>query len=258
MHNVASTPAGRRPLDEPAGEGRPPFPGSGDALLAECTSGAERVAAHIRRLIVSGQLVQGARVKENKIAEDLGISRAPVREAVSRLVQSRLLEAVPNAGSRVARLDERLIDNAYDLREQLEGLAARLAAANMTGEERRDLLDLVALQEAHVAEHGAVGYASSDADWAFHLRLLRGSRNEYVLQICGADMRDVMTLLHAQLPRTDARGRRALLEHRWIAEAIRDGYGDLAALHMARHIRSSRRAVLETLWAVDRAPDPDP
>lgn len=212
---------------------------SGDGSLL-----AESVVSHIRMLIATGELKQGDRVKELDISQKLSISRGPVREAVRRLSSSGLLVSTTNMGSRVIVLTESTVRQAYQVREVLESLAARLAAENMTPDEGKALLRMLD-EHAEVMETlEPYTYPAGDSDWDFHLKILQGAANDFVWRICGEELRDIMTLMRAQHRSTAQRGKRALQEHRWVAEAIRDGNGDLAAALMAQHIRASRDSLL--------------
>lgn len=223
---------------EPIGTGAPKHQHDGSLL-------ADRAVAHIRELINTGRLKQGERVKEMEISNELGISRGPVREAVRRLSSSGLLIASHNLGSRVIVLTEATVRQAYQVREVLESLAATLATANMDAAERDALVAMLDEHEAVMHRDSPTSYPAGGADWDFHLTILRGSGNEFVWRICGVDLRDIMALMRAQHISTERRGLRALQEHRWIAEAIRDGHADLAGTLMAQHIRASRDNLLQ-------------
>src|SRR5919199_1225673 len=96
----------------------------------------ERARAGIREAIASGELQPGDQIVETAMAAKIGVSRSPVREALRRLEQQGLVEAIPNRGTFVAALDEADVEEIVLLRGALEGLAARLAADRMG---RRDL-----------------------------------------------------------------------------------------------------------------------
>jgi len=213
---------------------------------------AERAVTHIRRLIASGELSPGDRVKEVEISNALGISRGPVREAVRRLCGTGLLVAIPNHGSSVVLLTEATVRDAYEVRERLESLAASLAAQNMTDTERMQLLSMLDEHEEVMRQTSATSYPSGDSDWDFHLRILLASRNSYLWRICGEELRDIMTLMRAQHASSEPRGLRALQEHRWIAESIRDGNADLAGALMTSHIRAARDNLLGKLAVGNR------
>jgi DNA-binding GntR family transcriptional regulator len=215
---------------------------------------ADRALEHIRELLATGRLCSGDRVNEVEIAASLGISRGPVREAIRRLSSSGLLIAEPNMGSRVVALDEQAARALYEVREALESLSAGLAARHMTASEKRALTDMLDAHEATMAEQGSSAYPAGSSDWDFHLTVLKGGRNEVAWRICGNDLRDLLTLLRARHGKSKGRGRRALQEHRWIAEAIAHGEADLASTLMAQHVRASR----DNLLALMRNPDTPP
>lgn len=96
------------------------------------------VVDQIRQRIIEGRLVSGQRLIGRDIAEDIGISRGPIREAFRRLAADGLVELTPNRGAMVSQLNRKQVDNLFQIRETLEGLAARLAAENIeAGDNRR-------------------------------------------------------------------------------------------------------------------------
>ena len=225
----------------------PPSSGPTDTQPTPLRSGglmADRALEHIRRLLATGRLAPGDRVNEVEIAASLGISRGPVREATMRLSSSGILVAVPNVGSRVVTLDEDSALALYEVREALEGLAARLAAERMTEAERRGLSEMVDSHVAAMQGKELDAYPAGSSDWDFHLAILKGSRNEVAWRICGSDLRDLLSLMRAQHGKAAGRGRRALQEHIWVRDAIVAGEADLAGLLMAQHVRASRDNLL--------------
>ena len=89
----------------------------------------------IRQAIVEGRVLPGQRLKEEELAQQLGISRTPIREALLVLQTEGLLEAAPNRGATVRAYDVRDLEEMYELRALLEGHAARRAASRVTGEQ---------------------------------------------------------------------------------------------------------------------------
>lgn len=210
---------------------------------------ADRVMLLLRKDIEDGRLKPGSRINELEISQRLGISRGPIREAIRRLSSSGLVTYEPNVGSRVVSPDIDAVAQLYDVREALEALAARLAAQHMTEVERSRLAETLDAHEAQMTEANATSYPRGPADWDFHLLIIKGSRNDVVWRICGDEFRDIISLLRGQHGSSRGRGRKALQEHRWIAEAVIAGNGDLAALLMAQHIRASRENLLNSMRA---------
>jgi DNA-binding GntR family transcriptional regulator len=217
-----------------------------DAQIEEQFLLSDQVVKLIREMISSGALGPGFRVNEVDIANRLGISRGPVREAVRKLVSTGLLVQEKNAGSKVFSPDKKFIHELFDVREALESLSARLAAHLMDDLEKASLVRALDFHEELMGKSEVPNYQHGGADWDFHLLIMKGARNQLIWRICGIELGDVFALLRAQHSSGGAsRGRQALLEHRWVADAISSGNGDLAATLMAQHIRASRDNLLK-------------
>jgi DNA-binding GntR family transcriptional regulator len=105
---------------------------------------SERIAAHLRREILGGKMGPGQRIRQEQLAQQLGVSRLPVREALRMLALEGLTQLEPNKGARVPRLDAHELDVVYRMRERLEPLA--LAESIAGGLDRSDLDRLTQLQ----------------------------------------------------------------------------------------------------------------
>jgi DNA-binding GntR family transcriptional regulator len=116
--------------------------------LMDRRSSGELVAVHIRTLIFNGELRQGDRVRQDEIAEQLGVSRIPVREAIIALDREGWLEITPHRGAFVHGLDEDSLRDHYELLGLVYGLAARRAVERGTPQ---SVAELAAAQEAFAA-----------------------------------------------------------------------------------------------------------
>lgn len=210
---------------------------------------ADKVLSFVRSEIYEGRISPGDRINELEISQKLGISRGPVREAIRLLSSSGLVTYEANVGARVVSPDEDGVAQLYDVREALESTAARLAAIHMTQAERDTLIRTLDAHDAQMTEASSTSYPRGNADWDFHLLILKGSRNDVIWRICGDELRDMFSLLRSRHGSSPGRGRRALQEHRWIAEAVAAGDADLAAALMAQHIRASRNNLLAAMRA---------
>ena len=101
--------------------------------------------------IVSGELSPGAKVTERELAQRYGVNRAPLREALLRLEERRLIERVPFSGTRVFQPSDRMLAELWDIREVLEGLAARRAAETATQAEIEELRRMASEGSARLA-----------------------------------------------------------------------------------------------------------
>jgi DNA-binding GntR family transcriptional regulator len=141
----------------------------------------DRVYAAIRERIVEGQLARGTKLRQEALADELGVSRTPLREALRRLAAEGLVEFSPNRGARVAELQPADVRAAYEARLAFEPGAARLAAA------RRPAVELAAMRTAIARERRAgASLAAYAASRAFHLALVRASENEHLIRLAEA------------------------------------------------------------------------
>jgi len=132
-----------------------------------------QVHAQLRRLVMLGRFRPGQALKLNDLANALGTSLQPVREAVRQLVSEKALEALPNRSARVPRADHARLDDLQRVRFAIEGLAAELAAVRATP---ADIAELDAIVKAEVRELTTSGVEASVAqNLEFHFALYRMS-----------------------------------------------------------------------------------
>src|SRR5207248_417818 len=161
------------------------------ANLQEHPSLQEMVYDHLKRAILSGEVQPGERLLETRLAQSLGVSRIPVREAIRKLERDGLLVVFPRRGIYASSLNARDVDDVYAVRAVLEGLAARLAAERRTD---RQLAEL----EAILAEMGG------QADRGDSAGLFNTGRrfHEVVLAASGnAKLVPLMELMRSQVER---------------------------------------------------------
>ena len=207
--------------------------------LAPATSGHIRADSvvdlayvRIRSMVVEGEIPPGGRLGQVELAEQLGISRTPVREALRRLTGEGLAEFVPNRGFRAASPSIEDVLRRLEVRALVEPGVARLAAARRTG------ADLERMQEAIEREEGAeTRIAAHDASRDFHVALARGAGNRELVAVLEAMwiVEIGRRLLAARATRVQWRAS-DVAEHRAIAAAVAARDGDLAARLMTEHV----------------------
>jgi len=202
---------------------------------------AERIFREIRRAIVEGQIPPGSKISEPELARRFGSSRGPLREAIGRLESCRLLERKPNVGARVVRLSATQLLEIFHVREALEGMAARLSAERMQRAEVKQIEELLGAHRQQIEEEAGRSYFQQEGDLDFHYRIVRGSRNQQLIQILCNDLYQLLRMYRYQFGMASPRAPAALREHEHIVEAIADGDAELAEILMRRHIRASRR-----------------
>lgn len=197
----------------------------------------------LRTLIREGALPPGSRVREAEIAEQLEISRTPVREALRRLEADGFLAFEPHRGMIVVQLDHQSVMELYAMREALEGTAAGLAAQHASEAEIAVLIEMLAHEPAlfeapdRLAAHNL----------QFHQALFRAAHNRYLLKTANA-LRDSMALMRGTTMAVPGRGETAHGEHRRLADAIRARDPEAAERAARHHIHNAQSARLKLLF----------
>ena len=217
----------------------------GEAL--EAPTLARRTFDSIKSDIIDGELPQGSKIVESDLALKYGISRGPLREAIHRLEQIKLIVRVPHAGSRVVTLDSKMMEDIYVAREALEGMAARLAARLMTNSEVAALLGLLDQHEAAIAKTDGKAYFQREGDIDFHFRIAAASRNGWILENLNGELYQLIRMCRRQSGQVPARAPTALAQHRQIAAAIAARDEELAEILMRRHISGAWQIVKRIL-----------
>lgn len=213
----------------------------------QAITAADRVLVQIRTAIVEGDIPAGTKISEPELARRYDLSRAPLREALARLERCHLIERTPNAGARVVKLSIEGLRSLYQLREELEGLACRLAAEHMT---EQDIAEVRALLDQHLSTQRVregESYYQEAGDVDFHYRVILGSKNPYLINILSDELYFLVRMYRVQLGMNGPRVSRAFDEHKAIINAIANRDGELADLLMRRHIAASRRNIEQQL-----------
>lgn len=142
----------------------------------------ERVYKELRMDILTGKIHSGTRLAESTLAEEKGVSRTPVREALRQLVAEDLLYAIPRAGYVVQELSEYDVMDLFETRESIELVAGQTALKNITDEEL-NLLENNLRKTKEVIDTG-ITKSMSDLDIEFHNIIYKATRSKYLYRIC--------------------------------------------------------------------------
>ncbi|MCB1785466.1 MAG: GntR family transcriptional regulator [Chromatiaceae bacterium] len=203
----------------------------------------DRIFARLKEAIVEGTIAAGSKISEPELARAYGISRGPLREAIGRLEACGLVVRRPNVGARVVTLSSRQLLEIFHVREALEGMAARLAAQNMTLEEVEELRGLLGQHAAQIAQDTGHAYFQREGDLDFHYRIVQGSHNTRLIDLLCNDLYHLVRLYRYQFGMPSKRGPRAFTEHGHIVDAIERRDPEMAELMMRAHVRASRENV---------------
>jgi DNA-binding GntR family transcriptional regulator len=204
----------------------------------------DQVYDAIRDRITSGSLPRGARVHQEDLAEELGVSRTPVREALRRLAAEGLVEMRTNRGARVADIDQGGMRGAYDARLVVEPGAARLAALRRLPEPLARMRAAVAAQRRSLRSVER----SFDANREFHLALVAASGNDYLLQLVERLwVARIGGTIYERQVETQERMVLDVREHEQILEAIEAGDGRRAESLTRRHLADAMKRSIDIL-----------
>jgi DNA-binding GntR family transcriptional regulator len=222
------------------------MPADGQAAPDEATV-AHRIFEQLSEAIISGELAAGAKIKEPALAAKFGVSRAPLREAIRRLEERKLLTREPRVSARVTVLTPVRVAELYAIREALEGIAAREAALRVQPADIAHLRDLLRQHEAALDAASDDLYRQGTADEDFHFFIIKCSGNASLVQILCDEYYNLIRLVRRQHSRASGRARRALIEHQQLVEALAEGDGDFAEILMRRHIAAALRSILASI-----------
>lgn len=204
---------------------------------------ADQVFEKLESDIITGVYPRGEILTELKLVEVLGVSRTPIREALRRLEQERLI-AESGKGSVVLGITQEDLMDIMDIRQRTEGLAAYRAAKNATKEGIEELRQITILQEFYFNKQDVA-----------NLRRVDDQFHDKIYELTGSTvLNDTLLPLHKKTQRfrlisiEDAnRLPKSVGEHHAIYEAIASGNAELAEELMSKHITNAKKSMIERL-----------
>ena len=202
-----------------------------------------RIYSTVRERIILGQYPQGSRLPEQRIGEELDVSRVPLREAVPWLERDGFVHSYPRRGAVVARWDEKAIDDLFDARLSLEVGAARYAARQVGRGGSMEPLNH-ALSEAQAVVEAGDAYAIAQGSTAFHEAVVATSANELMIRLMGAISGRITWLFYltSGLPADEA-----FHDHVLLRDAIASGNERVAESVAYAHIERDREPTFEAM-----------
>jgi DNA-binding GntR family transcriptional regulator len=179
----------------------------------------EVVFETLREAIIGGILGPGERLMEAQLAEELGVSRTPVREAIRKLELEGFVAMIPRRGAYVAGISLKDITDVFEVRGALEALATVLAAERITEKELEEL-ERILVRKAELIEQQNIPLFI-ESDIKFHEILYQSSRNQRLIQIL-TNLQDEVHRFRSVSLAYPGRMREALDEHRKVVEALAD------------------------------------
>ncbi len=212
---------------------------------------AVRVADELRRAILSGRRQPRERLVEDRLSEELGVSRVPIREALRALAAEGLVEIQPRRGASVAEISTEVARDLVEVRATLEGLNARLAARNHDPHIVEELRQVLAAGNATAGTRNVEELVRLNGE--FHDKLVKAGRNSILWDIMRT-LRERTSLVFAL--NGASRAEQDWDEHAKILAAVIDGDEERAAGLATLHVHRAAEAALERSAVRGEAEDP--
>lgn len=198
----------------------------------------------LRQAILRGELKPGERLMEIQLANKLGVSRTPIREAIRKLELEGLVLMIPRRGAEVAEITEKSLRDVLEVRRALEELAVRLACLRMKPEDLEELKLAASEFEGVLGDEDITVVA--EADVAFHDVIYLATENERLISLLN-NFREQMYRYRVEYLKKKEFHKKLLKEHEEIIRAIENGECDRATEVMSQHIENQVEVVSDTL-----------
>lgn len=198
----------------------------------------------LRQAILTGELKPGERLMEIHLAQKLGVSRTPIREAIRKLELEGLVTMIPRRGAEVAQLTEKSLQDVMEVRRALDVLSAELACDRISEDEKKALL--LACQEFEKAVSAENFKKIAEKDVALHNIIVKASRNQR-LQLLVNQLAEQMYRYRFEYIKDISQHKLLLEEHKAIYEAIASGNREEAARTAKLHIDNQEKAVMRQI-----------
>jgi DNA-binding GntR family transcriptional regulator len=198
----------------------------------------------LKRIILEGQVNPGQKIKEGEIAQALGISRTPVREAINRLEKEGFIEIFPQRGAFVVQFSAKDVFELFLIRENLEGLAAAIAAEKVREASLAKLESCIEGFKEPFTEKDVQRYAREDLK--FHQTIVTLSEARRLISLIST-LHDHIRIFRLTTRGLSARMKSSLEQHLEIMKALRARNPEEAEQRMRHHIRNVRDGVMENI-----------
>lgn len=198
----------------------------------------------LRQAILRGELKPGERLMEIQLANKLGVSRTPIREAIRKLELEGLVLMIPRKGAEVAEITEKSLRDVLEVRRALEELAVELVCEKITDEQIQDLKDAAEDFKASLKERDITRIA--EADVKFHDVIYIATDNQKLIQLLN-NLREQMYRYRVEYLKRSDFHQQLIDEHEEIIETIESGQKDRAVQVVCQHVDNQVEAVMDTI-----------
>ncbi|MCF0136464.1 MAG: GntR family transcriptional regulator [Lachnospiraceae bacterium] len=208
---------------------------------------ADQIFEQLEQEILSGKYVKGDVISELKLSEELGVSRTPIREAISRLLMERLLKEGVR-GLEVVGVSMEDVMDMYEVRARLEGMAAGMAAKNISPQMLAAIQETLEMQHFFIGKQATGGGDRSekirDLDSRFHELLYEASDSHVLIDVLQPIHKKITKFRKASMRRTNS-AEESWQEHHAIYTALVSGNAEEAELAAVEHIRKAKNRIAE-------------
>lgn len=198
----------------------------------------------LRQAILKGELAPGERLMEIQLAEKLGVSRTPIREAIRKLELEGLVLMIPRKGAEVAKISEKSLRDVLEVRRALEELAVELVCEKITDEQIQDLKGAAEDFKASLKEGDITRIA--EADVKFHDVIYMATDNQKLIQLLN-NLREQMYRYRVEYLKRSDFHQQLIDEHEEIIETIENGQKERAVQVVCQHVDNQVEAVMDTI-----------
>ena len=204
----------------------------------------------LRQAILKGELKPGERLMEIALAERLGVSRTPIREAMRKLELEGLVVMIPRRGAQVANITEKDLNDVLEVRLALENMAIEKACNRMT-EDQMDKLWIAAREfEKTMTERNLVRLAEADVE--FHEIIYQASDNRRLNQVLN-NLREQIYRYRVEYLKDEETRNVLVKEHEELYHAIKERDVSRALEISSKHIENQRKAIIQSIEADQEA-----
>lgn len=198
----------------------------------------------LRKAILTGELKPGERLMEIHLADELGVSRTPIREAIHKLELEGLVTMLPRRGAQVAEISERGLRDVLEVRRALDTFCAELASERITDEEKEALKRACEEFERATKTHDATVIAKSDV--AFHDIIIKATGNERMVMMIN-NLAEQVYRYRFEYIKDESQHGRLIEEHRALMNAIISGDAKAAYDAAREHIDNQEQSILSQI-----------
>jgi DNA-binding GntR family transcriptional regulator len=197
---------------------------------------------HIKAFILSNELLPGQQLKEEWLAAQLNISPTPLREALAKLEQEKLVNFVPHRGKFVAEITAKEVEDIYEVRRELEGLAVALAMPSICPQQLAELTRAFERAKSEIDQGNYTAYYQTDT--RLHELIHQNIANQWLLSMLAGLNDHVRRIRAFSLAHSGPHITRSLEEHFAILEAMQAGNAAAAQAMMEQHVQQAGQRIV--------------